>query len=91
MLGNASRKHCTTTALVVFGLSLGGLVLPLTGPAGAASPAAPASGDPIKLMMIYEGSAGVGGSPTLPEGAVAAVRAINKAGGVGGRRLVLIK
>lgn len=41
-----------------------------------------ATGTPIKLMVIHEKSAGVA-NPEIPEGAIAAAKAINKQGGVG--------
>lgn len=42
------------------------------------------SGDPVKVMVIYEKSAGVS-NPEIPDGAVAAAKAMNKKNGIGGR------
>src|SRR5690554_3364485 len=42
------------------------------------------TGEPIKVMVIHEKSAGVA-NPEIPEGAQAAARAMNKKGGIGGR------
>jgi len=52
-------------------------------PAGAEAPAK-TSGDPVKVMVIYEKSAGVA-NPEIPEGAKAAAKALNKGDGIGGR------
>ena len=49
------------------------------------APAAPKpSGEPVKLMVIFEKSAGIG-NPDTADGAIAAAKALTKAGGLGGR------
>jgi ABC-type branched-subunit amino acid transport system substrate-binding protein len=49
----------------------------------SASTAAKPTGDPVKVMVIYEKSAGVA-NPEIPDGAKAAAKALNKKDGVGG-------
>jgi len=51
-------------------------------PAGAKVAAKP-TGDPVKVMVIYEKSAGVA-NPEIPDGAKAAAKALNKKNGVNG-------
>jgi ABC-type branched-subunit amino acid transport system substrate-binding protein len=50
----------------------------------AASAAAKPQGEPVKVMVIYEESAGVA-NPEIPDGAKAAAKAMNKDDGIGGR------
>jgi branched-chain amino acid transport system substrate-binding protein len=67
------------TGAVVAALALTGVAVPLE-----ASAAAKPSGEPVKVMVIYEKSAGVA-NPEIPDGARAAAKALNKKDGVGGR------
>jgi ABC-type branched-subunit amino acid transport system substrate-binding protein len=48
------------------------------------------TGDPIKLMVLYEGSGAVA-TPEVPEGAKAAAHAINASGGVDGSPIELVE
>lgn len=70
-LGTAAVAAVATSSLLTTGMSTAG--------------AQKASGPPIKLMVIHEKSAGIA-SPEIPEGAIAAAKAINKAGGVGAQK-----
>ena len=64
-----------------------GVVAALAGTVGTvsvgASTAAKPTGPPVKVMVIYEKSAGVA-NPEIPDGAKAAAKALNKKNGVGG-------
>ncbi len=81
MRGNASR---TVVGRIVVGGALVALVLGITVvPSGARTTAKP-TGDPVKVMVIYEKSDGIA-SPEIPDGAQAAAKAFNKADGIGGR------
>ena len=51
--------------------------------------AAPA-GEPLKLMVVFEGTGIASASPEIPEGAIAAAGAINRAGGIQGRPVEII-
>ena len=57
--------------------------------ATTAGAAAKPTGTPIKLMTIFEKSAGIG-NPDTADGAIAAAKAITKAGGLGGRPVQVI-
>ena len=57
--------------------------------AAADSTAAKPNGAPIKLMAIYEGT-GPSSSPEVPEGAIAAAKAINAKGGINGRPVEIV-
>ena len=63
-------------AVAVLALTAG--AVPVT-----ASTAAKTTGDPVKVMVIYEKSAGLA-NPEIPDGAKAAAKALNKKNGVGG-------
>jgi ABC-type branched-subunit amino acid transport system substrate-binding protein len=76
-VSKAVRRIVSGAAVVA--LAIGAGVVPV----GAEAPAKP-SGDPVKVMVIYEKSAGVA-SPEIPDGAKAAAKALNKADGIGGR------
>jgi ABC-type branched-subunit amino acid transport system substrate-binding protein len=56
----------------------------------AAATAAKPSGPPLKLMVVYEGR-GASASPDVPEGAIAAAKAINAGGGIKGRPVQIIR
>jgi ABC-type branched-subunit amino acid transport system substrate-binding protein len=64
---------------VVALVAIAALALPLAALPAAAKP----TGDPIKVMVIYEKSAGVA-TPEIPDGAIAAAEAFNKKDGIGG-------
>jgi branched-chain amino acid transport system substrate-binding protein len=55
--------------------------------AGSGTAAAAPTGEPIKLTTVYQGKSGLAVDPTLPDGAKAAVKEINDAGGIKGRPL----
>jgi branched-chain amino acid transport system substrate-binding protein len=65
--------------VAVVALALGAIASPIS-----ASVATKPSGDPVKVMVIYEKSAGVS-NPEVPDGAKAAAKALNKQDGIGGR------
>lgn len=65
--------------LVVACAVTGLLAVPAVGTAGAKP-----KGDPVKVMIIYEKSAGIP-NPEIPDGAIAAAKAFNKEDGIGGR------
>ena len=48
------------------------------------------TGEPLKLMAVYEGSGIASASPEIPEGAIAAAEAINARGGIAGRPVEII-
>ena len=81
MRGTASR---TIVGRVVTGGVLVALVLGATAVPGTARTAAKPTGDPVKVMVIYEKSAGIA-SPEIPDGAIAAAKAFNKQDGIGKR------
>ena len=62
-----------------------------TAASGAAlsRPSAAPTGAPLKLMAVYEGT-GASASPEIPEGAIAAAKAINAKGGIKGRPVQII-
>jgi ABC-type branched-subunit amino acid transport system substrate-binding protein len=69
---------------VAIGVSVAALGLTAAAvPVGANAPAKP-TGEPVKVMVIYEKSAGVA-NPEIPDGARAAAKALNKKDGIGGR------
>ncbi len=53
-------------------------------------PAAALSGEPIRLMVIFEGT-GVSAIPTTPDGAIAAADAVNRDGGIDGRPVEVVE
>ena len=59
-------------------LAAAGLAVSASGAGAAAKP----TGPPIKLMVVFEKTAGIGNTDTA-DGATAAAKAINKAGGLG--------
>ena len=63
-------------------MAIAALALGALPTAGAVS--AKPTGEPVKVMVIYEKSAGVA-SPEIPDGAKAAAKAMNKQDGIGGR------
>ena len=69
---------------IVCGATVVALALAVGAVPVAASAAAKPKGDPVKVMVIYEKSAGVA-SPEIPDGAKAAAKAMNKKNGIGGR------
>ena len=69
---------------IVCGATVVALALAVGAVPVAASAAAKPTGDPVKVMVIYEKSAGVA-SPEIPDGAIAAAKALNKKKGIGGR------
>ncbi len=69
---------------IVCGATVVALALVVGAVPVAASAAAKPTGDPVKVMVIYEKSAGVA-SPEIPDGAIAAAKALNKKKGIGGR------
>jgi ABC-type branched-subunit amino acid transport system substrate-binding protein len=71
--------------LVVALAAAGLLALPTAGTAGAEP-----TGEPVKVMIIFEKSAGVP-NPEIPDGAVAAAEAFNKEDGIGGRPVEVIE
>lgn len=78
------RRASASIALVsVLALGAGSLLS-----ASAATSAKP-TGAPLKLMVVYEGSAGVT-NPEAPDGAIAAAKAINARGGIKGRPVQII-
>jgi ABC-type branched-subunit amino acid transport system substrate-binding protein len=59
--------------------------------AGSAAPAGAApKGKTIKVMVIYEKSTGLAASPDLPQGTLAAAKALNKGNGVGGDKVKVL-
>ncbi len=64
-------------------------VVALAGPAAIPAGAAPKR-KTIKVMVIYEKSAGLAASPDLPQGTLAAVKALNKKAGVGGNKVKVL-
>src|SRR3990172_8866478 len=75
---NNSTARRTVCAAAVAALAIGAGAVPVT-----ASTAAKPTGDPVKVMVIYEKSAGLP-NPEIPDGAKAAAKALNKKNGVGG-------
>jgi ABC-type branched-subunit amino acid transport system substrate-binding protein len=69
---------------IVCGAGVIALALTAGAVPATASAAGKATGAPVKVMVIYEKSAGVA-NPEIPEGAIAAAKALNKKQGVGGR------
>jgi ABC-type branched-subunit amino acid transport system substrate-binding protein len=65
-----------------FGLAVATIAVALVGFTAAPAAARP-TGPEVKVMVIYEKSAGVA-NPELPEGAQAAAKALNKKDGIGG-------
>ena len=65
------------------------LVASVVASGATAGAAAKPTGPPIKLMTIFEKSAGIG-NPDTADGAIAAAKAITKAGGLGGRPVQVI-
>ena len=55
----------------------------------SAATAAKPTGAPLKLMVVYEGVGPIS-SPEVPEGAIAAAKAINARGGIKGRPVQII-
>ena len=79
-----SGRGNRTVRRIVSGAAIAALAIGVgVAPVGAGSSSKP-SGDPVKVMVIYEDSAGVA-NPEIPDGAKAAAKAINKADGIGGR------
>src|SRR5262245_35045010 len=76
--------HRTGVGMSIAALALTAAVLPV----GASAPAKP-TGDPVKVMVIYEKSAGVA-NPEIPDGARAAAKALNKKDGVGGSPVTVL-
>jgi len=72
----AARRTVCGAAVAALALVAG--AVPVT-----ASTAAKPTGDPVKVMVIYEKSAGLP-NPEIPDGAKAAAKALNKKNGVGG-------
>lgn len=56
---------------------------------GALPAAAKPKGKTVKVMVIYEKSEGIA-SPEIPDGAVAAAKALNKKNGIGGDKVVVL-
>ena len=52
--------------------------------------AAALTGEPIKLMVIFEGT-GISAIPDLPQGAIAAAETVNREGGVDGRPIEIVE
>lgn len=75
----------TTGVALAAALALGTTALPVS----ADAPAKP-TGEPVKVMVIYEKSAGVA-NPEIPDGAIAAAKALNKEDGIGGRPVKVIE
>lgn len=73
MARRRSLPHVVALAALV------ALALPVAAVPASSKP----SGDPVKVMVIHEASAGVA-SPEIPDGAIAAAEALNKKDGVGG-------
>jgi ABC-type branched-subunit amino acid transport system substrate-binding protein len=48
------------------------------------------TGDPVKIMVLYEGSGAVA-TPEVPEGAIAAAEALNAAGGIDGSPVEILQ
>lgn len=69
----------------VVALTLGAAALPLS-----ATAMAKPTGEPVKVMVIYEKSAGIA-SPEIPDGAIAAAKALNKKDGIGGSPVKVIE
>jgi ABC-type branched-subunit amino acid transport system substrate-binding protein len=67
-------------------LAIAALALPVAAVPAAAKP----NGDPVKVMVIYEKSAGVA-NPEIPDGAIAAAKAFNKKDGIGGRPVEVLE
>ena len=75
------RSHIAAIALI----SGFALVAPAAMPA-AAKP----TGGTVKVMVIFEKTAGLAASPDLPQGALAAAKALNKKNGVGGNKVKVL-
>jgi branched-chain amino acid transport system substrate-binding protein len=75
-------------ALTFTGCDSGGE--PASGGDSADPAAAKLTGEPLKLMVVFE-SVGPSASPEVPEGAIAAAKAINAAGGIEGRPVEVIR
>ena len=80
------RRRGSTLVPLVLVLALGAAG---SGNASTA-PAAKPTGAPLKLMAVYE-SRGQSASPEVPEGAIAAAKAINAKGGIKGRPVQIIR
>ncbi len=79
-----SGRATRTVRRVVSGAAVAALAIGVSvTPVGAGSSGKP-SGDPVKVMVIYEDSAGVA-NPEIPDGAKAAAKQMNKSDGIGGR------
>lgn len=84
----ATGRHTVLRSLVAVLATTGLLVGLVAVPSGASTSAKP-KGDPVKVMVIYEGSVGIA-NPELPEGAEAAAKALNKKDGIGGHPVEVI-
>ena len=73
-----ARAFCSAVAAV--SLATAAIAIGAPGAGAATKP----TGPPIKLMVVFEKSVGIG-NPDTADGAIAAAKAINKAGGLGGR------
>ena len=74
-------------------MSISGCGSAATSTSGSRSPApdrVSLAGAPLKLMVVYE-SVGPSASPEVPEGAIAAAKAINTSGGIKGRPVQIIR
>ena len=80
------HRRRSLIAATAFGAGVALIGLGLTPAAAGAKP----SGDPVKVMVVYEKSAGVA-NPEIPDGAVAAAKAMNKDDGIGGRPVKVLK
>jgi len=69
----------------VVALALGSAAVPLSADVGAKP-----TGDPVKVMVIYEKSAGAA-NPEIPDGVKAAAKAFNKQDGIGGRPVKVLE
>ena len=85
------RRRFRSSLLValVLALAAAGCSSSAQSDTGGSAPAPTLTGTPFKLMSVYE-SVGPSASPEVPDGAIAAAKAINARGGIRGRPVQII-
>src|SRR5262245_53102293 len=76
------------SSVIVLALSV---ALGVAGSSGASAATTTPNASPLKLMTVYEGRGAASASPEIPEGAIAAAKAINAKGGIKGRPVEIIR
>lgn len=79
-----------TIRSVLTGTAIAGLALSIVPATAGARAAAKPSGDPVKVMVIFEKTAGIA-FPAAPDGVQAAAKALDKQDGLGGRPVDVIE